>query len=298
MSWTGGQMDEDMALALAISMSMEGGGGFDSEPRFSSSSQDPRSGHAVDVESKLLKEYISTSGHKIQVRCGDMTKEKVDVIVNAANKHLDHASGLAGAIVKKGGEIIQMESDIWISENGKVGDGDIAITGAGELPAKKIVHAVGPIWHGGEELEMLTLRSCVWESFKKTEELGYKSISVPAISSGIFRFPKDLCAEIIFETALDWFKGNPKNLHEIRFTNFDQDTVNFFTKEFVKRFDKENSGKETIVESTPVATSPAATSTSVPSPTTTDSSVVAPTDSSVVAPTESSVPEPTDSSGQ
>jgi len=97
-------------------------------------------------------------------------------------------------------------------------------------------------------MEMLTLRSCVWESFKKTEELKYASISVPAISSGIFKFPKDLCAEIIFETALDWFKGNPTHLKEIRFTNFDKATVDFFTKEFVKRFDKNKSGKDVIVE--------------------------------------------------
>src|SRR2546425_809268 len=102
-------MDEDMAIALAISMSMDEGGGGGAPKHFSSSSQDPRSGHAVDKESELLKEYIDSNSRVIQVRCGDMTKEKVDVIVNAANKYLDHASGLAGAIVKKGGEIIQIE---------------------------------------------------------------------------------------------------------------------------------------------------------------------------------------------
>jgi O-acetyl-ADP-ribose deacetylase (regulator of RNase III) len=60
-------------------------------------------------------------------------------------------------------------------------------TGAGELPVKKVIHAVGPIWHGGVEGEELLLRQCVWKSLKKTEELGFASIAIPAISSGIFR---------------------------------------------------------------------------------------------------------------
>jgi len=204
----GGRLENSIEALLAMSgVSDDGHSGSGG---FSSSSQDPRSGHAVDVESKLVKSFKDINGYVVQVRCGDMTKEKVDVIVNAANKHLDHASGLAGAIVKKGGEIIQMESDIWISENGKVAEGDIAITGAGSLDVKKVIHAVGPMWHGGEEMEMLVLRQCMWKSLEKTEELSLRSISIPAISSGIFRFPKELCAEILFETALDFFKKKTK----------------------------------------------------------------------------------------
>jgi len=165
-----------------------------------------------------------------------MTKEQVDAIVNAANKHLDHASGLAGAIVKNGGEMIQIESDIYISEHGPIPEGDVAITGGGTLRAQKVIHAVGPIWHGGREDEELLLRQSVWKSLKATEELGLHSISVPAISSGIFNFPKDLCAQILFQTALDFYATKPKNVNEIRFTNFDTKTVDIFAAEFRKRF--------------------------------------------------------------
>jgi len=238
MAWQNHQhMDEDMQMALAISLSMEAGGGADAEPLWSSSSQNPQSGNLVGVESALVASHRTESGKTIQVRSGDMTKEDVDVIVNAANKQLDHASGLAGAIIRNGGGIIQIESDIHVSENGKVHDGDIVVTSAGNLKAKKIIHAVGPIWHGGGEGEELLLRQCVWKSLKKTEELGYTSISIPAISSGIFKFPKDLCAEVLFQTALDFFKANPKTqVNEIRFTNFDSNTVEVFTKEMKKRF--------------------------------------------------------------
>lgn len=218
-------------------MQQGGGGGGDAEPLWSSSSQNPKSGNLVGVESQVVATHRTNDGKVIQVRSGDMTKEDVDIIVNAANKQLDHASGLAGAIVKNGGEIIQIESDIYIQENGKVHDGDIAVTGAGELPAKKVIHAVGPIWHGGAENEELLLRQCVWKSLKKTEELGFASISIPAISSGIFRFPKDLCARILIQTTLDFFKSNPRSsVNEVRFTNFDKNTVEVFEKEFKKRF--------------------------------------------------------------
>jgi len=237
-------MDEDLQMALALSLSMNGGGGdfggfgggSGGRGGFSSSSQNPKSGNQVGVESKLVCEVKTDTGCSIQVRSGDMTKEQVDVIVNAANKHLDHASGLAGAIVKNGGEMIQIESDIYISEHGPVPEGDVAVTGGGSLRAKKVIHAVGPIWHGGVEDEELTLRQAVWKSLKTTEDLGLASISIPAISSGIFNFPKELCAQILFQTALDFFATSPKHLNEIRFTNFDTKTVDIFSAEFKKRF--------------------------------------------------------------
>jgi O-acetyl-ADP-ribose deacetylase (regulator of RNase III) len=264
-------MDEDMQMALAISMSLEGGGGFggDAEPIWSSSSQNPKSGNKVGVESQLIHEYKSAEGKVIQVRDGDMTKETVDVIVNAANKQLDHASGLAGAIVKNGGEMIQIESDIYISENGPVPDGEIAITNAGELSCKKIIHAVGPTWHGGQEGEEFTLRQCVWKSLKATEQLGLHSISIPAISSGIFRFPKDLCAKILFDTALDFFKSSPSSsVNEIRFTNFDKTTVEFFSKEFVRRFGSSGSSATDSSSSSSTTSSSSSTTTTTTSPTT------------------------------
>jgi len=78
-----------------------------------------------------LRSELKASGISIQVRHGDMTTEEVDAIVNAANASLDHASGLAGAIIKKGGDVIQQESDVYVSKNGKVDEGGVVVTGAG-----------------------------------------------------------------------------------------------------------------------------------------------------------------------
>jgi putative ATPase len=133
---------------------------------------------------------------------GDMTTENVDAIVNAANEKLDHVSGLAGSIVKKGGEIIQVESDnlIWERRSMPLEEGDVAVTTAGRLPAKHVIHAVGPVWHGGKNGEEVILHLAVSNVLSKAEEMKLASVSIPAISSGIFGFPKPLCCQIVIGT--------------------------------------------------------------------------------------------------
>jgi len=186
--------------------------------------------------SGLLSELKTPEGISIQVRHGDMTAENVDCIVNAANASLDHASGLAGAIVKKGGVVIQNESDVYIAKNGKLEEGGVAVTSAGTLPCKNVLHAVGPMWHGGKQGEEIILGMTVRSCLDKATELKATSISLPAISSGIFGFPKDRCAEIMFEMAQQFSKemADKTTLKEIRFTNFDDKTVELFDKECKK----------------------------------------------------------------
>jgi len=169
----------------------------------------------------------------IAVRHGDMTEELVDCIVNAANSSLDHASGLAGAIIKKGGDIIQHESDMYVAKNGKLEVGGVAVTTSGRLPCKHILHAVGPTWRGGNEGEEIFLQMTVRTCLDKAEELKAASISLPAISSGIFGFPKEKCATIMFDIAVQYIKekGSKTTLKEIRFTNFDDKTVDLFNAE-------------------------------------------------------------------
>jgi len=173
----------------------------------------------------------------IQIRHGDMTEEDVDCIVNAANSSLDHASGLAGAIVKKGGNSIQDESDIYISKHGRIEEGGIAVTKGGNLPCKFIIHAVGPIWHGGNEGEEIVLGICVRSCLEKVDELKLTSISLPAISSGIFGFPKEKCAEVMFNMIETYLKEKKASttIKEIRFTNFDDRTVDIF-EAYYKKF--------------------------------------------------------------
>jgi len=180
-----------------------------------------------------LKAELKEGEISIQVRHGDMTTEEVDAIVNAANSSLDHASGLAGAIIKKGGEIIQQESDIYVSKHGKIEEGGLVVTSAGKLPCKYVFHAVGPMWHGGKEGEEIILGMTVRSCLEKADELKLARISISAISSGIFGFPKEKCATIMFDMARGYIKekAGKTSLKEIRFTNFDDRTVDIFEKE-------------------------------------------------------------------
>lgn len=160
---------------------------------------------------------------------GDITERDVDAIVNAANSHLQHGGGVAGAIVRKGGQIIQEESN----KIGYTPVGTAVITGAGKLPAKFVIHAVGPRMGEGDEGNKL--KSAVLNSLKLASEKGLKSVSMPAISSGIFGFPKDRCAEILVKEALNYIKENQESsLELIEFCVYDDLTMGYFKKEFDK----------------------------------------------------------------
>ena len=172
---------------------------------------------------EVLKE-LNVDGKIIKVIKGDITLEGTEAIVNAANSHLKHGGGVAGAIVRRGGQIIQEESD----KIGYVPVGSAAITTAGNLKAKYVIHAVGPVWGEGDEDEKL--KNAVLSALKIAEEKGIKSVSLPAISSGIFGFPKERAAKIIFKTAVD-FLLKAKNLKEIHFCNIDGLTASLFEKE-------------------------------------------------------------------
>ena len=185
--------------------------------------------------SVLIAEFETSSRQVVQVRQGDLTLEHVDAIVNAANTHLAHGSGVAGAISQRGGQAIQEESDRWVREHGTLSTGQVAVTGAGNLPCKVVIHAVGPVWEGGTRGEDELLRMAVWNSLLKVHELRLTGIALPAISSGIFGFPKNRCATILVGTALDFCHQYPDSpLREIRFTNLDRLTVDLFEAELRK----------------------------------------------------------------
>ncbi len=168
-------------------------------------------------------------GRILRLVQGDITERDVDAIVNAANSHLQHGGGVAGAIVRKGGQVIQEESN----RIGYTPVGTAVITGAGKLPARFVIHAVGP--RMGEGKEDNKLKNAVSNSLKLASEKGLKSISLPAISSGIFGFPKDRCAEILVKEALKYLGENPKSsLQLIEFCIYDDLTKGYFQAEFDK----------------------------------------------------------------
>lgn len=165
----------------------------------------------------------------IEIVQDDITLQETDAIVNAANSQLQHGGGVAGAIVRKGGFIIQKESNDYVEKHGPVKTGEVAVTSAGNLRAKYVIHAVGPVWGEGNEDEKL--RNAVINSLKTAEELQIESISIPAISSGIFGFPKDRCARIFFEAIKHFIdEYQPKRLKKIRLCNIDELTSEIFLK--------------------------------------------------------------------
>jgi O-acetyl-ADP-ribose deacetylase (regulator of RNase III) len=160
---------------------------------------------------------------------GDITERDTDAIVNAANSYLQHGGGVAGAIVRKGGQIIQEESD----RIGFTPVGHAVLTSAGSLPAKFVIHAVGPRLGEGDEENKL--KNAVLHSLLLASQKGLRSISMPAISSGIFGFPKDRCAKILVGESLAFLEEQTgSSLQSIEFCIYDNLTLSFFKREFEK----------------------------------------------------------------
>ncbi len=172
------------------------------------------------------KEY---KGIILKVIHGDITDEDTEAIVNAANSRLKHGGGVAGAIVRKGGKVIQEESD----KIGFVPTGKAAITSAGKLKAKYVIHAVGPVWGEGNEEEKL--RSAVKSALEIADEKEIKSIAIPAISTGIFGYPKEKGVKVIFDEVIKYINQHENtSIKEIHFTNIDEFTSRLFQEELKK----------------------------------------------------------------
>ena len=178
------------------------------------------------MNSVLVERSIST-GRTLQIVQGDITTEVVDAIVNAANEYLQHGGGVAWAIASKGGNIIQEESDKWIKQNGPVSHARPAWTSGGALAAKYVIHAVGPVWGDGDEDRKLV--DAVSGSLRVADELKLRSIAMPAISTGIFGFPKDRAAGIIFSAIENYFiEIKDSAVQIVRLVLFDDATIKPF----------------------------------------------------------------------
>ena len=175
----------------------------------------------------ILREFRQPTGGCIQIVQGDLTEENVDAIVNAANAYLQHGGGVAGAILRRGGAEIQAESNAWVQQHGPVTHAQPAYTHAGLLPCRYVIHAVGPVWGEGDEDRKLA--KAVSGSLALAEQLEIKSISLPAISTGIFGFPKERAARIILTTVRDFLASQARShLELVRLTLYDQPTLDAF----------------------------------------------------------------------
>jgi O-acetyl-ADP-ribose deacetylase len=182
------------------------------------------------ITTTQLIDEIRISNDKIIIRLikGDIIDQNVDVIVNPANSYLKHGGGVAGAIVRKGGKIIQRESD----KIGFVPVGSSVITTSGELPCQAVIHTVGPKM--GEGNEDFKLSKSIHSSLSLASDNSYNSISIPAISSGIFGFPKDKCANILLDESIKFLQNNNTTLETIEFCIIDDETLFHFKNKFKK----------------------------------------------------------------
>jgi O-acetyl-ADP-ribose deacetylase (regulator of RNase III) len=167
------------------------------------------------------------SGQRLEIVQGDITVETTDAIVNAANRFLEHGSGVAGAILRRGGPTIQAESHEWVRQHGLVEHSEPAYTSAGNLRCRFVIHAVGPVWSEGNEEAKLT--DAIRGSLRLADQLGLHSISFPAISTGIYGFPIPLAVQVILAAISSYLAVNPSSgLELIRLVLYDHDTWQAF----------------------------------------------------------------------
>ena len=164
----------------------------------------------------------------IEVQKGDITRIKVDAIVNAANSSLLGGGGVDGAIHRAGGPAILEECKEIRNKQGGCPTGHAVITNAGKLPAKKIIHTVGPVWHGGNNNEARLLSNCYKNSLLVAEENNLKTIAFPNISTGVYGFPKKDASTIAVDTVKSFVAGNPTAFDLVVFVCFDDENYSLY----------------------------------------------------------------------
>ncbi len=187
---------------------------------------------------KVYWETELTQRCRLQLVHGDITRENVDVIVNAANKELMHHGGVAADIARAAGSTLQEESDAWVRQHGFVSHNQPAITSGGKLPCRYVIHAVGPVWGSGKEEEKLAaaLNGCL----ALAENMKLVSITFPAISTGIYGFPMEHAASVFLRVLRGYPARHPSSsLCTIRIILHDYPALKVFLNEF-STFNKTN----------------------------------------------------------
>lgn len=159
----------------------------------------------------------------LEASLGDITHERVDAVVNAANRQLKGGGGVDGAIHRAAGAA---ELHAACAVLGGCEPGDARATGALRLPARWIIHTVGPVWSGGGRGEADTLASCYRRSLEVADELGARSVAFPAISTGVYGYPSDLAAEV----AVSTLRATPTAVELVRLVAFDRATHDLYRR--------------------------------------------------------------------
>lgn len=169
---------------------------------------------------------VDGGGLDLQVVVGDLTRETTDVIVNAANVHLRHGGGVAGALSRAGGPAVQAESDAWVVTNGPLRDGRAAVTTAGRLAPEHLVHVAGPVYEAdrGDNADRLAL--AVTTALDAAADLGATSIALPLLSAGIYGYPRAEAAAVLVRAVRRWGTDHPDaSLGVVRVVVLDEDAA-------------------------------------------------------------------------
>ena len=166
--------------------------------------------------------------NQIQVIYGDITRLPVDAIVNAANETLLGGGGVDGAIHSAAGKELELACQKIHDEKGGCKTGDAVITPGGNLPAKFVIHTVGPVWRGGKHQESELLFRAYLSSLRLASEHGIRTIAFPGISTGIFGFPKEQGSQIAVSTAVDFLNNNKTSIEKVIFVCFDQENYELY----------------------------------------------------------------------
>lgn len=169
----------------------------------------------------------------IQAVKGDITKVQVDAIVNAANSGLLGGGGVDGAIHRAGGPAILEECKKIVAQQGGCPTGEAVITTAGNLPAKYVIHTVGPVWQGGRDGEAALLASCYTKSLGLAIDNGCRSIAFPNISTGVYGYPKPAAAQVAVQ-AIHQFLQTLKGFEKVLLVCFDEENFNLIQAELDK----------------------------------------------------------------
>lgn len=169
---------------------------------------------------------------RIKLVQGDITKENVDAIVNAANCELAGGGGVDGAIHRAAGPALYEACQVIRRSRGRCPTGEAVITHGGDLLARYVIHTPGPRWHGGEYNERELLGNCYRNCLRLAEENGVKTIAFPSISTGIYGFPIDEAVGIVFDTVL---AHEAQSIEEVVFVLFDSHDFSIYEKEYQLR---------------------------------------------------------------
>jgi O-acetyl-ADP-ribose deacetylase (regulator of RNase III) len=164
---------------------------------------------------------VTVGKARLAIIQGDITRQATDAIVNAANSSLMGGGGVDGAIHRAGGPAILEECKQIVAKQGRLPTGQAVITTGGKLPAKYVIHTVGPVWRGGNNKEAALLESAYRESLKLAAEHKLTSISFPSISTGAYGYPLAEAAEIALRTTASFLNKQATSLKEVVFVLFD-----------------------------------------------------------------------------